>query len=325
MKRNLLLLTLVVLVMVTGLPGVYAKTVLTYAHETNHPHPVYLHAEKFKEYVEELSNGKMELVVYPAGELGAAMDVAQQAKMGSIDMALLGTPIVQFLPDYGAFDMPYLFKNREHAYKVAWGEIGEELSEKLLKKSGLIVLTSYENGFRQITNNIRPINTPADLKGVKLRTPSSAIRVNTFKTFGAAPTPMSWTEVYGALQRVVIDGQENPVGNIASAKLWEVQKYLSITNHVYGFQFVLMNKKSFDKLSKEEQRILKEAARKASEWEIQWCAENEKQIVNQMEKEGIKVNYADMDSFQKLALEKIWPQYADQYGELIAKVMEAGK
>ncbi|HEY8343667.1 MAG TPA: TRAP transporter substrate-binding protein [Bacillota bacterium] len=324
-KRSLLLFTLVVMVMMTGWSGAYAKTVLTYAHETNYPHPVYLHAEKFKELVAEISGGKMELIVYPAGELGAALEVAQQAKMGSIDMALLGTPIVQFLPDYGAFDMPYLFKNREHAYKVAWGEIGQELSEKLLEKTGLIVLTTYENGFRQITNSVRPINTPADLKGIKLRTPSSKIRIETFKTFGAAPTPMAWTEVYGALQRGVIDGQENPVGNAYSGKLWEVQKYLSITNHVYGFQFVLMNKKSFDRLSKEEQGYLLEAARKASEWQINWCAENEKKIIDDLEKEGMQVNYADMEAFQKVALEKIWPRYEKEYGELIRRIMEAGK
>ncbi|MGI6034175.1 MAG: TRAP transporter substrate-binding protein [Limnochordia bacterium] len=324
MKKGCALLMVVVLVMF-GVSAACAKTVLTYAHETVHPHPVYLHAEKFQEYVDELSEGRMELVVYPAGELGAALEVAQQAKMGSIDMALLGTPIVQFLSDYGAFDMPYLFKNREHAYRVAWGEIGRELSEKLLEETGLIVLTTYENGFRQITNDIRPINKPEDLKGVKLRTPSSQIRVHTFKTFGAAPTPMPWTEVYGALERRVIDGQENPVGNIASAKLWEVQKYLSLTNHVYGFQFVLMNKNSFDRLSSEEQVILRNAAQKASEWQIQWCIENENQIIAELEKNGMQVNRADMAAFQKVALEKIWPAYEKDYGPLIQQVVLAGE
>ena len=321
--RKTMVLALVLAVLIVGIGA--AQTKLTFAHETVDPHPVYLQGEKFKELVSSLSGGKMELNVFSGGALGAAMETAQQVKMGSLDIAILSTPIVQFVPEYGAFDLPYLFKDREHAFKVVRGEIGEELSRKLEKTAGMIVLDAYENGFRQITNSVRPINQPSDLRGVKLRTPSSQIRVQAFKTFGAAPAPLAWTEVYGALQKRVMDGQENPVGNIYSGKLWEVQKYLSITNHVYGFQFILMNKRSYERLKPEEQRILKTAARQASDWVNQWIADNEDQIIRDLVKEGMILNRADTNAFRKVALEQIWPQYDKEYGELIRKISQAAE
>lgn len=325
MKKRMLVVLLVMMIVVVGGTLAQAKTSLTFAHETTKPHPVYLWGEKFQQYVAELSKGEMEIIHYGNAELGNAVETAQQCKMGTVDMANLGTPIVQYLPEYGVFDLPYIFKSREHAYAVAWGDLGKELSDRLLEKTGMFALSYYENGFRQITNNVRPINVPEDLKGIKIRTPNSNIRVKAFKAFGAAPTPMPFTEVYGALQRGTMDGQENPVANIAAHKLNEVQKYLSISNHVYGFQICLMNENSWNNLTAEEQEILKEAAQKASEWEVEYCASSEAEIINQLDEAGMEVNYANIDAFQAVALDKIWSQYEDKWGDLIDKIIQVGK
>ncbi|ORC37781.1 hypothetical protein B4O97_01910 [Marispirochaeta aestuarii] len=302
------------------------KLVLTFAHETVEPHPVYLWGERFKENVEKMSGGKMEIDIYPAAELGPAMENAQQAKMGTVDMANLSTPIVQFVDGFGVFDLPFIFKNRDHAYAVAWGEIGEELSRRLIDAHGLRILTYYENGFRQITNNVRPIDKPEDLKGLRIRTPSSEIRVRTFETFGAAASALSFPEVYGALQSGTFDGQENPIINIYSAQLNEVQKYLSITNHVYAFQKTLINEKKYQSLSQEQKDVLHEAAQEASEWVIQFIVDNETDMLNEMvEETGLKVNTANNAAFRKVALEQIWPNYTDRFGELIEKINKAGE
>lgn len=308
----------------SGAPG--EKLTLTFAHETVEPHPVYLWGEKFKENVEEMSDGMIVIDIYPAAELGPAMENAQQAKLGTVDMANLSTPIVQFVDGFGVFDLPFIFKNRDHAYGVAWGEVGAELSEKLIEAHGLRVLTYYENGFRQITNNVRPIDKPEDLKGLRIRTPSSEIRIRTFETFGAAASALSFPEVYGALQSGTFDGQENPIINIYSAQLHEVQKYLSMTNHVYAFQKTLINEKKYQSLTQKQRDILHKAAQDASEWVIKFIVDNENDMLNTMvEESGIEVNIANNDAFRSVALKQIWPNYADRFGDLIDKINKVGE
>lgn len=302
------------------------QLVLTFAHETVHPHPVYLWGERFKENVERLSDGSITIDIYPAAELGPAMENAQQAQMGTVDMANLSTPIVQFVDGFGVFDLPFIFKNRSHAYAVAWGEIGEELSQRLIDDHGLRVLTYYENGFRQVTNNVRPIDRPEDLAGLRIRTPSSEIRIRTFETFGAAASALPFPEVYGALQSGTFDGQENPVINIFSGQVHEVQRYMSITNHVYAFQKTLINENRYQQLTPEQRDMLHKAAQEASEWVIQFVVDNEDDMLNTMvEESGIQVNTADNDAFRAVALERIWPHYADRFGDLIDRINAVGE
>ena len=303
-----------------------APLVLTYAHETVEPHPVYLWGERFKENVERLSDGQINIDIYPAAELGPAMENAQQAQMGTVDMANLSTPIVQFEQGFGVFDLPFIFKNRDHAYAVAWGEIGAELSQRMIDQHGLRVLTYFENGFRQVTNNVRPIDQPQDLAGLRIRTPSSEIRIRTFETFGAAASALPFPEVYGALQAGTFDGQENPIINIYSGQVHEVQDYISITNHVYAFQKTLINEDVYQSLTAEQREILHEAAHEASEWVIQFVVDNEDDMLNTMvEESGIEVNTADNEAFRRVAMQEIWPRYADQFGDLIERINQIGE
>ena len=299
--------------------------VLSFAHETHHPHPVYLWGERFKENVERLSGGQMTIDIYPGAELGPALENAQQAQLGTVDMANLSTPIVQFEPEFGVFDLPFIWRNRDHAYAVAWGDIGQELSEKMVENHGLRILTYYENGFRHITNNVRPIYDPDDLQGLRIRTPESEIRIRTFETFGAAASALPFPEVYGALDAGTFDGQENPIINIYSGHMHEVQDFLSITNHVYAFQKTLINENRYRQLTAEQREILHEAAQEASEWVIQFIIDNEDEMLETMTAEsGWEVNEANTDAFRQVAMEQIWPRYADQFGDLIDRINAAG-
>ena len=218
----------------------------------------------FKQMVESETGGDVAVNLFPAGQLGGEAQLAQATKLGSIQVSMLSGPFSTFCPEAQVFDIPYLFPSYNVAWKVLDGPFGKELAQECLKKTGMRILTYGQVGFRNFTNSARPIKGPADLKGMKVRVMESPVYMSLVRSLGAAPTPVPWTETYTALQQKVVDGQENPVSSIKFAKLYEVQKYLTLDGHTYGVSFMLMNEKFFQGLPKEFQAIVKNAAATAN-------------------------------------------------------------
>jgi tripartite ATP-independent transporter DctP family solute receptor len=198
--------------------------------------------------------------------------------------------------EFGVFEMPYIIKDRAHMKRVE-GAIFDSVLQPAVKAKGYRILALWENGFRHITNNTQPINVPADLKGVKLRTPKGSWRLKMFKLYGANPTPMAFSEVFTALQTGVIDGQENPYAQIWSAKFQEVQKYLSITGHVYTPGYVLTSEKHFAALPQDVQDALTEAAQETQAYVYATAAAMETDLLTKLKAGGIAVNEADKAAF----------------------------
>jgi tripartite ATP-independent transporter DctP family solute receptor len=265
---------------------------------------------KLKELVESRSKGLLVVEHFPNGQLGADKDIQEGVKLGTIELGLSSSPVVS-LDDYmKLLDAPYLFVNREHVAKALDGELGRRLA-KPLEDVGIKHLGYWENGFRQVSNNKRPINKPEDLAGIKLRVPESPVRMGTFKAYGANPVAMPFTEVFGALQQGIIDGQENPLATIYQASIHEVQKYLSLTGHVYSAVHLLMNKKLFDSLSPDLQKILVDAGKETAAFTRNLGAEADKVLADRMhEKSGILVNQADTKSFVSVS-KPVWKIITD--------------
>ncbi|SNY91657.1 tripartite ATP-independent transporter solute receptor, DctP family [Cohaesibacter sp. ES.047] len=280
----------------------------------------------FKAKIEELSGGDITVSLKPAGALGGERSVVEGLQIGAIEMTISSTgPIGNFVPDVYALDFPFLFKSYESAHKVLDGEIGQELLDQMAD-SDLIGLAWAENGFRHITNSKHPIVKPSDLEGIKLRTMENEVHIAAFQALGAAPTPMSWTEVLTALQQGTIDGQENPTPIITVNHMWEIQKYVTMTGHVYSPAVVLMSKVHWDQLSEQEQKWVKEAAHVAAEASRATVAAKEKSGVQLMIDNGMEVvTDVDKDAFAA-AVQPVYDEFAPKYApELIQRIRDAQK
>lgn len=214
----------------------------------------------FKGLVEGGSGGDVVVKVFPASQLGNERELIEGTKIGTIQMAFVSGAIAGFYKPAQVLDIPYLFASGPVAWKVMDGWFGDQMAYDILKQTGMRVLAYGETGFRNFTNSKAPIKSPADMKGLKIRVMETPVYVNMVKALGAAPTPIAWSEVYTALQQKVVDGQENPVATIMQAKLYEVQKYLTLDGHSYGVDFFLINEKFYQGLPKETQELLKTAA-----------------------------------------------------------------
>ena len=217
-------------------------------------------ARAFKDIVEAETSGSIKVQLFAAGQLGGERELIESTKLGTIQMSMVSGAIAGYFKPAMVLDIPYLFSSAPVAWKVLDGPFGQELGDAILKKTGMRVLAYGETGFRNFTNSKRPIKSPADLKGLKIRVMETPLYVTMVKSLGAAPTPISWPEVYTSLQQGVVDGQENPVSVILQAKFSEVQKYLTLDGHTYGADFILINDRFYQKLSADQRGIIQRAA-----------------------------------------------------------------
>jgi len=264
---------------------------------------------------------KAKVQVFGASQLGKDKELLQKLKLGQITFALPSSVMSSVADEFGVFEMPYIIQSREHMQDVQKA-IGESVLQKAALAKGYRILTYFENGFRHITNNTRPINTPEDLQGIKLRTPKGSWRVKMFQQYGANPTPMAFSEVFTALQTNVIDGQENPYAQIWSAKFQEVQKYLSITGHVYTPAYLLVSEKHFSKLPEDVKTALMAAASETQPKVYEMAAKLETELLDNLKKGGVQVNTADKAAFVA-ASKSIYDEFAASVkggAELIQKV-----
>lgn len=263
---------------------------------------------KFGELVESKTNGSIKVEVYPNGQLGGDREVFESLQFGSIQGTTMSTgPIAQFVPKFNVFDLPFLFPNSEVAYEVLDGKIGSDLLAEL-ESQNVIGLNYWENGFRHLTNGVKEVKTPDDVKGLKIRTLENDLHMDIWSELGANPTPMAFTELFAGLQQGVVDGQENPVGNVTANKFYEVQKYLSKTGHVYNASPFLISKDFWNTLSDEEKKAVQEAADEARDHQRELNQKEDEDGYKFLTENGMTVT--DITDEEKEAfLEKVKPVY----------------
>ncbi len=300
--------------------------VLKFGHVGNPGSLFSASVEEFARRANEKLGDKAEVQVFGSSQLGKDQELLQKLKLGQVHFSLPSSVMSSVSDEFGIFEMPYIIKDREHMGKVE-AALMDSVFQPAAQAQGYRILALFENGFRHITNNVRPINLPADLDGIKLRTPKGAWRVKMFQGYGANPTPMAFSEVFTALQTGVIDGQENPYAQIASAKFQEVQKYLSITGHVYTPAYVLVSDSHFAKLPQDVQDILTETAKETQAYVYEHAATLETELLGVIKDAGVEVNEADKQAFID-ASQPIYDEFASSVeggGDLIKTVLDLGK
>jgi TRAP-type transport system periplasmic protein len=296
------------------------EIVFKFGHVLAPDHPYQLAAEKFKEVLEANAPQPVKVEIYHSAQLGSERDLTEGLQLGTIDMAIAPGTISSFEPRMKVLDLPYIFKDREHAYKVLDGEIGKELASGLPAKE-LRLLSYWENGFRHVTNSKKPVVTPEDLEDLKIRVPENTTYVDTFKEWDANVTTMAFAELYGALQQKTIDAQENPLALISTNKFYEAQKYLSLTGHFYGPAHVLISEKTWDKLSKEMQEAVQKAADEARDYERKLLSDKDSEYLQGLKDKGMEVNEVDTEAFMK-ASKPVWDKYSSEFGDMIEKIQK---
>lgn len=304
-----------------GEAGKTQTVTLKAGHPVAETHPYHLGLVKFAELVDQKTNGQIKIDIYANGQLGNERDMIEGLQLGTLDLVVTSTgPVSNFVPEMGVVDLPFLFRDRRHAYNVLDGPIGQDLLKKFAAKN-IVGLAFWENGFRHLTNSKHPVNTPADVQGLKVRTMENPVHQETFRVLGADPTPMAWSEVFTALQQKTIDGQENPIPIIYNQKIYEAQKYLALTGHFYSPSLLLMSKAAFDKLTPEQQKIIQEAAIEAANYEREQIKKQEDEQVDKLKTAGMEITEPDRAAFQE-ATKSVYDKFAPQFGqELIQKIL----
>ncbi|TCD14209.1 TRAP transporter substrate-binding protein [Oricola cellulosilytica] len=274
--------------------GAQAQTTLKLGHVGD---PGSLYEETANKFAECVNGAGVDVnvEVYGSSQLGNDQEMMQKLKLGQIAFSIPSSIMSSVHPTFGIFEMPYLIKNRDHMRKVRDGM--SDVFVNAANEKGYALIGFWENGFRNVTNNVRPVNKPEDLKGIKLRTPKGEWRVKMFQSYGANPTPMAFSEVFTALKTGVIDGQENPLAQITSGKFQEVQKYLSMTGHVYSPAYLASSQKQWDGWSDEIKTAISDCAKQASDFAYDRSAELDQSLIDVVKEAGVEINEADKQAF----------------------------
>ncbi|NDP46833.1 MAG: TRAP transporter substrate-binding protein [Sulfuriferula multivorans] len=285
-----------------------------------------LSADEYAKRVNAKLAGKVKVVTYGSSQLGGDKEMIQKLKLGTIDMAVPSTVMTSEVDLFGIFEMPYIVKDRAHMGRIEkdvfWLSIAPETEKK-----GLKVLAVWENGYRHITNNKKPIKGPADLQGIKLRVPEGKWRVKMFQTYGANPSPMKFSELFTALQTGVMDGQENPFTQIYSAKLQEVQKYLSLSGHVYTPAYLTVGTRRYNTLPADVRKVLEDTARETQAYVYAEAVKAETELLAKLKQSGMQVNEVDKEAFIN-ASKPIYEEFGKEVAgarPLIDKAVALGK
>jgi TRAP-type transport system periplasmic protein len=316
MKKVLtVVLTALLIIVFGGAASAQYKATMKLASVTPVDHFYNVGGRKFADLIKERTNGRIDIKVYPAGQLGKGeREITEAVQQGAVDLLITSTgPMGGFSPSINILDFPFLFRDFTHVDSVMDGTIGRKLLNDF-EKASIKALAFWENGFRHLTNNKRPVKKVEDGKGLKIRTMENKVHLAAWKTAGFNPTPMAWGEVYTALQQGVIDGQENPIAIIASNKLWEAgQKYFSFTAHVYSPAPLLMSKKKYDGMPKEDQELFLKTALEVAKFQRQINRDAEEKSMQDMAAKGVAVvRDVDRESFRK-AMAPVFDQFSSQF------------
>jgi tripartite ATP-independent transporter DctP family solute receptor len=291
--------------------------------------PGSLFAKSAEEYAKRANaklGGKAKVVVFGSSQLGGDKELLQKLKLGTVDLALPSTVMSSESDLFGIFEMPYLVKNRKHMQAIEKAVFWSQLAPAAESK-GLKVLAVWENGYRHITNNKHPIVKPQDLQGIKLRVPEGKWRVKMFQAYGANPSPMKFSEVFTALQTGVMDGQENPFSQIVSAKFQEVQKFLSLTGHVYTPAYITAGSKKWATLPADVRKVLESTAKEMQPVVYAIAEKDDNELIGTIKAAGVKVNEADKAAFVA-ASKPVYEEFGKEVKgskELIDQALALGK
>ena len=297
----------------------WAEQVLRLAHNAAPGNPKSEASLRFAELVAQKTNGRVKVEVGGNAQYGDDVEALTSMRLGTLAFSANSQGSTSgVVPQFAVLGLPFLFQELPQAWKVLDGPVGKSLGD-YAKQKGLVLLALWDNGIRHTSNNVRPIEKPEDLAGIKLRTPPDPITVDIFKALGANPTPMAFSELYIALQQGVVDGQENPLMNIYSSKLHEVQKYISLTGHKYESTPLLASKIVFDSLSKADQQAVLEAAAEAGKLNRELSQKADAELRGKMEAAGVKFNTVDPAPFVAKT-KSVYDKWRAQFPELVALV-----
>lgn len=299
---------------------------LKFGHPYNETHPLFKGAQKFADIIAEKSGGKIKIQVFPNSTIGSSRDLVESIQIGVVDFALVPTTnVASFYAPLDIFYLPFIFRDREHAYAVSDGPVGQKLYADMLAKTGIRTLAMYESGFRTITTAKTKVEKPDDMKGIKFRVVNNPLNVATFKALGANPTPMALSEVFTGLQQGTVDGQDNPVGNVKAFGFDKVQKYITLSNHQWAGIMFIASDKMWQKAPENVQKLFAEAALETQAWERQELNAVEAEYLAEMEKGGMTVTRLTPEQtaeFQK-AMTAVWDEYREKLGaDLIQSVVD---
>ncbi|MBU3649692.1 MAG: DctP family TRAP transporter solute-binding subunit [Limnohabitans sp.] len=309
MKRSLLTLALL-----AATCGAQAQTILKIGYATTATSHYGVGSTTFCDDIEKGTQGRYKCQQFPSSALGGEREMIEAVQLGTLDIVNTSTgPVGNFVPEVKIVDIPFLFRDYDHARKVLDGPIGQDLLTKFPSK-GLVALSWTENGFRHMTNNKRAIVKPEDASGLKMRTMENKVHMEGYRAFGIQPTPMAFPEVFGALQQGTVDGQENPIPVILASKFSQVQKHLSLTGHVYSPALLITSPRVMNKLSDADKKVFYEAAKHASAAQRKKVNDDEANGIAQLEKEGMSVvKRVDGPAFRN-ALREAYANYSKEFG-----------
>jgi len=305
-----------------GFVGYGKEITLKTGHVYSERHPIHKGFEFFNERIQELSGGRISLDIYPNAILGGEKDVLEQQMMGGVSL-FTNSPIFYMgkYPEAMVEELPFLYNSDEHWCAAQDGDYGKEFQARVYGKEGLIVLANWPIGLRHFTNNIRPIVQPKDIQGIKFRCAESIIRLKMFEVLGAAAIAMPFNELFTALQQGTVGGQENPISTIESASLQEVQKYLSMSGHIYTGTNITITKKLWDSFTAEEQKWIKQAMDEATAYQRQLNEDAAIETINKIKTE-LEINDVDRVAFRS-AVQPVYDFYIEKYGnEDLIKMIE---
>ncbi len=280
----------------------------------------------FGDELKKLTNGRIVLRIYHSSQLGGEKELQEMLTPGSLDMTVSGV-VNTYEPLFALFEMPYLYRDRNHVLEVFSSGIIKEVAGSL-EKNGIHLAGIYENGFRNITNSVRPVEHPADLQGMLIRTPENPAQIETIISFGAIPTPMSFSELYNALIQGVVDGQENPLQNIWYGRLYESQKYLAMTRHIYNAAYILVSRKTWENISPEDQAIFTKCIDRSTQWQLRHMQNLDRELEEKIRDYGVEITYPDRQEFaevSKTAYTALYHKFGAEAKEIVRKIRSAGQ
>jgi len=299
-----------------------APVKLTLGHGAAPGNPRHEAALLFAERVKAKTAGRIEVQVAHSAQLGDDAAMVTALRSGTLDMSANSQgAMANVVPEYAALGLPFLFPDIQKAWQLLDGPIGEDLAKRTAAK-GMVVLGYWDNGIRHISNSKRPIKAPADVKGLKIRTPPDTMTVDIMQALGADTQQIKFAELYVALQQGVVDGQENPLANVASAKLYEVQKYLSLTGHKYEATPFVISKRSWERLSPADQKVFTEAAAEATKLQRKLSKEADDKLAAELKGKGVQVDTVDRKAFVEATRSVYTKWSAGPSGEFVKRVMQ---
>lgn len=277
----------------------------------------YALGEKFASLMNEKTDGKYRLKLFPNGQLGSEQDTVNDAAIGTLDFSILAiNNITPFSPSVGVLSLPYVIQSLDDAVKLTQGDVGKELVDNTVRDAGVRIIGWAYSGFRVLTNSKKPVKTVDDLKGLIIRVPKNEIMIDTYKAWGINPTPMAWSETFTGLQQGVVDGQDNPYITVSAMKFYEVQDHITNIRYLFSLEPLIISESLFQSQSKKMQQTILEAGKEATEFSRQYIIDTEGKIKKELAEKGMKISDPanGEKEFIKLATEAVWPKFYDSIG-----------